>query len=575
LWVAFSNQAYDRLTAGGTVSFYPKDETQVAHADKIFVSTSAGTVSGDKYVVYYPDASTVVETYDNQADAVAAAAVINAASAYIWMFGPSGRPSYITATAIGNAYYTGVKLCSSTLFPLGIPYYEGPINEPGIGRYLGQQMRMFRAAVKAGNPDAQVIGPCPVDITNPAWSNFFISGGLNYIDALSFHDYNTAVCGDLNQGRTQIEAFLALLAANGWTGPLWQTEAQSAMTCVYGVHHPRRARTCMLHMLLWEQYGIPRERNCYWYDVSIGFWGFPVWAWNGDESSQPQVPMYRTLTEETFNMPHHHRVYFGSPAADAIFLGSVYGSSTTLGPSTLVLISASHIPGATVTISVAGTTSPLTVVDAFGNTSTVTISSGLAVIPVDDVPTYVRLPAGVTVTVSSVLDWGTSPHPNVAALGAATLGGAATPDINDGQFLNLYAAYPGGIGIAYSPVTVPDDIAIAFDQAVTVDRVIIWCGPCWQSMGVLVDFDIDTSSDGVTWTTRTTVTKTTPSSFNHGTSSTNAGCKQETYSDEQWIFPVTLPSPVSCQYIRAHVRATSYGGEPDAAAVAAGGQGRN
>lgn len=97
----------------------------------------------------------------------------------------------------------------------------------------------------------------------------------------------------------------------------------------------------------------------------------------------------------------------------------------------------------------------------------------------------------------------------------------------------------------------------------------------WQVGSSLLDFDIQTSDDGTTWTTQATVTKSAPLTFLHGTNSTNAGCQYETFWDEQWIFDVKIPTPVVCTYIRVNVRSTSYGGEPDATTLSVGGQGGN
>jgi hypothetical protein len=78
--------------------------------------------------------------------------------------------------------------------------------------------------------------------------------------------------------------------------------------------------------------------------------------------------------------------------------------------------------------------------------------------------------------------------------------------------------------------------------------------------------------EGFVWTTRATVTKAA-TSIQHGTSTEDTGCQRETYWDEQWVFPVELPTPVDCDAIRIVARGASYGGEPDAASLAVGGQG--
>ena len=575
LFTNFPNGTVDSLilpgSSGGTyLTCYAKDGT--VDSSKVYVALDAGSVSGNRIRVYYPNSSTLVETYDNQASSAPAAAAINAASAYIRAFtNNASTGGTLAVTVIGNAHWTGVVTVVSTLYP-DVTRFEGPSNEPGMSAELAHQMQIFQAAVHTGNSSALAIGPCPVDINPGGWEPFLAAGGGAYCDEISFHAYNAISNGDINLGRSSIEAFQALLTKYGLQSkPLWQTEATQVFTAIYGVYHPRRARVPLMQTLLWEQYGLARERNPYWYDVSHGFWDFPVWLEQGDGSLNPQCVLYRTLAEETFGQTHHQRLDFGL-VGDHIFLGSVYQASG--GASTVVLMVTSYMPEATVTLTVTGTTSPLTVVDGFGNLSTVNIISGRAVIPVSDIPTYVRLPTGAGVTVYTCNDW---PPVNVGGQGtssswlaAATLSGVSSSVINDGGFMTNYG---NGTGIAYSLASLPDTAALTWPTATRVDRVIIWCGPVWQVASALVDFDVQTTVDGTTWVTQTTVTKTTPSSFQHGTDSTNVGCQRETYWDEQWIFDVKLPQPVTAKGVRLYVRATSYGGEPDNASTVTGGQG--
>ena len=125
----------------------------------------------------------------------------------------------------------------------------------------------------------------------------------------------------------------------------------------------------------------------------------------------------------------------------------------------------------------------------------------------------------------------------------------------------------------FSSSALPEAATLLFDSQRTIGRVVVFCGPAWQNSSCLVDFDVDTTTDGTNWTTRETVTKTTPTSFLFGSDGTSVGTSRETYWDEQWIFDVALPTPVACSGVRVNVRATSYGGEPDSAAIGAGGQG--
>ncbi len=272
-----------------------------------------------------------------------------------------------------------------------------------------------------------------------------------------------------------------------------------------------------------------------------------------------------TYAQEVFGKNFHHPVDFGCVPANNIFVGNVYGDAVT--GSVMALACMSAMPNSTVTLTVAGTTDPITVVDGFGVETTVVQSSGRIIVDVQETPSYVRLPAGVNAWVYAVRDWGHTPNVSVsAAKTSAVLGGAGAAEIANDEFFDVYTGGAGSSGIALSDIDPPDTAEIKFGQDIVVDRVIVWSGPAWQAMPGLVDYDIDTWN-GTTWTTRETVTRTDVDSFWHGSAFTNAGCQRETFWDERWIEDVKLASPVTCKGVRVHVRETTAGGEPDADCV--------
>lgn len=539
-----------------------------------FVSIGAGSVSGAKITVYSPNNTTLVETFDNLAGKDAASAAINTGSAYIKAFTGTGNdaPGSLAATAIGTTRHTNVGTVVSTLYPL-ITRFEGPTNEPTLSAEYAHQMMIFQDSVHTGNASAKAIGPCPVDVLNlAAWRAFLAAGGGAYCDEISFHAYNFDTSGDHNLGNYTFTNFVNMLASYGLSGKtLWQTESTQAMTCVYGVHHPRRARKTMVDTLLLEQYGIPRERNNYWYDNSHGFWSFPVWLSNGDGSMQPQGALYRTLAEETWAMTHSSKLDFGTPGNN-IFLGSIY--SGTSG-SCAVAMCASYMPNSSVTYQITGATGSLTAVDGWGNTSPIAITpGGLATVPTNDFPSYLRLPVGATATVYSVNDWPqikVNGHGLNAALNArlpCRVGNQLSMVPRDGKFQTNYGAGSEGGGdsggVFYTAAALPATATLTWETSTRADRVIVWCSPPWQIASTLLDFDVQTSVDGTTWVTQNTVDNTADAvSFLHGSDSNGTGCQYETYWKEQWIFDVKFTGgPVTCKAIRLNVRACSHGGEP-------------
>ncbi len=586
-WMSFPNYdtAFDDMiiptdSAGyGWLSFFAKTLAMSQQGDKIFISCADGSVSGKKVTIYYPNSSTVVETYDNLSTAAVdyptVVAAINDNSDYVI----ATRGLFTTAhnclpTAIGKTHRDTLIDIVSTLYPLGVTRFEGPINEPplqaGTADFFAQAMRVFADAVHEANPDAKAIGPCAVDITNlTGYRQFGDAGGFGFVDEVSFHDYNTCLNGDVNQARNTIEAFLSMLAEyDAQDKPRWQSEANHAITSVVNVYHPRRSRIPLLHTMVWEQYGVPFERNPIWYDWSHGFWSyasFMVGGYAGDKTMFPWGTMFCTYAQEVFGKEFHHPVDFGCVPANNIFIGNVYGDAAT--GSVMALAATSQMPSSTVTLTVVGTTDPLVVVDAFGVESTVTQSAGRVTVDVQETPTYVRLPVGVNAWVYSVKDWGHTPLVSIsAAKSSATLGALGAAQIADDQFLGDYTGGPGSVGVTFSSVDPPDSAEVKFGQDIELHRVIVFCGPAWQEMPGLVDYDVDTW-DGATWTTQETVVNTDNTSFWHGSAFTNAGCQRETFWPERWIEDIGLASPVTCKGVRVYVRETTSGGEPDADCV--------
>jgi hypothetical protein len=570
MWSNFRAETYDRLylpgaSTGNFLAVYPATET--VDGSQVFVAVSAGTSSGTKVQVYSPDSATLVETYDNLASDSAAATAINAASTRIKVFA-QGQPSgaAMAATAIGNAYFTGVKQIVSTLYP-DIQHFEGPSNEPTLNAECAHQMRLFAGAVHAGNAGAKAMGPCPVSLNTGKWDAFLAAGGGDWCDLFAFHDYNSMTGGNIPLGRTSIGQWIATLTRYGQQGKArWQTESGTAFKSVYGVHHPRRAVWKLIHTLLWEQNGLPAERNTPWYDKQHGFWSFPAWIINSDTSLNPDAIMLRTLTAETWAKTYASKLSFG-PHGDNILLGNVYSGSD--GTSTVVICASSQIPNLTVTLTVTGASGPLTTVDAWGNTSSVAVSGGRVTLPAPAHPVFLRLPAGASVSVYTIADW---PQLGVRGQGdnSAIRATATSPLANDRQWMTVYDG--NGTGAYLGPTSLPDDFTLHWPHPTRFDRVLLWNGMSWQLGASLLDFDIQTSSDGTTWITQATVTRTADV-FLHGTSAKNAGTQYETYWDEQWIWDVKLPAPVTASYLRLHVRNTSYGGEPDATTNSIGGQG--
>lgn len=558
---------------------YVKDAS--VDGSQVFVSAGPGTNAGtSKVQVFHPDSTTLVESYDNLANANTACVAINASSAYVKVFngGAEGDAELTSVTAIGTSMRSGVMETVETLHPLGVTRYEGPRNEPRLWTTADRQdvaheMMLFHDAVHTAVPEAIAMGPCTVNtFPTDGFTAFAQAGGFDYCDEISFHAYNSITAGDFNLGRVLLKQFFDLMDSLGQGNKtFWQTESTHTFTSVYSVAHWHRSRVPLIETLLFEQFGVPKELNMVWYDVSHGFWAYPAWLEFGDGSLVPYAGLYRTLSEETYERVHHHAVDFGSVQANRIFLGSVYTSESD--ESTMVIVAQSYMDDCSVRLSIHGDAAPIVVVDAWGNETIVPQDEGKITVPVSDVPSYVRLPAGVHASVYSVLDWGPSPDRTVSPIGTAYLSDAVLPLVGDNGYQSYYSP---SVGVGTSATNPPDSAHILFSGNLDVDRVVVWCASPWQSQSAMTEFTVQTTdvaepAEG-DWVDRESVSAPA-SSFVFVTSASNAGCQRETWWNEQWIFDVPLGGTYTCRGVRVLATATSYGGEPDAACVAIGGQG--
>ena len=199
-----------------------------------------------------------------------------------WYLGrdPQRKRSLMVAFGDGTADLAGVRTIVER-FKTDIEYWE-PRNEPNYGSsaadFVNKELKPFYETVHGVDPNLKVLGPGTVAIgpqLQPWLEDFFKAGGAKYIDAFSFHFYN-GLNGDLWLGRQSMDSLTALLKKYDADGmEKWQTE-QGYFACVYGSYQPRlQGRWTMLEMMLFEQYGLPKEHNHLWYDRSHGFWDFP------------------------------------------------------------------------------------------------------------------------------------------------------------------------------------------------------------------------------------------------------------------------------------------------------------
>ncbi|MGB2936796.1 MAG: hypothetical protein WBD05_01150 [Phycisphaerae bacterium] len=463
-------------------------------------------------------------------------------------------------------------------FKNDIRYWE-PRNEPNFGSngadFVKNEMKDFYETVKSVDPGLKVMGPGTVSIgLGPNGlgfiEDFLKAGGGKYIDVFSFHAYNMVV-GDLMQIRTSMGALMALLQKYGLEKiEKWQTE-QGYPAAVYGAYSPRRqGRWTMLQMLAYEQYGIPKEHNHWWYDRSHGFWDVPHWWINDDGGMNPAGPLMRVYSEEVFGKTIAKAYNFG-PVGNKLYLGNLYTGGPG-APGVAAFMSAGS-PDGEINLKVSGGNT-LRVVSAFGVERDLPVTNRMATLPVPEIPVYVEMAKGQTIEVVP-MDYG----PNLAlakGVTAAASGTGAHP-VNKDLPNDIRKVFNGKLEICYwgsddvwydNTEGFPAWIEIRLPQAQQISRVIIYSGVPWSWRGTLLDYELQYDRNGK-WVTIEHV-KESPRTI--GVFTPPVRCTVDSFFSERCMFLHHFP-PVRTQKIRLLVHEATYGGGPDKTFDEALGQG--
>jgi hypothetical protein len=461
-------------------------------------------------------------------------------------------------------------------FSNDIRYFE-PRNEPNGGTsgatFVKDEMKPFYDTVKSVDPALKVLGPGTVSIGPhlfPWLEDFLKAGGAKSIDCFSFHAYNT-VNGDLFLARKALDTLNATLKKYGAEKlEKWQTE-QGYFAAMYGVYAPRhQGRWTMLQMMVYEQYGIPKEHNVYWYDRSHGFWDIPTWWENNDSGLNPAAALMRVWSEELYGTNFVKAFDFGE-GGNKLYIGSLFA-----GPNKQIaaFMSAGSTDG-TVALKVS-TGTKLHTISAFGVEKDLPVSGGIATLEVPELPIYVELENGQTIAVQPT-DWG----PNLAKSPGVTASSSAPPDfnllklgqnaiskINNGDFENWYWSQTADSGpwTVKNP-TFPFSVQLQFPAPTNLSRIVVYASPPWQGQGSLLDYELQYDKNG-RWVTLDHV-KEPAKTVQAITPSTRTTV--DTYYSDRWIFQHHF-QPVKSARIRLLIHDTTWGGAATKEVYEAGGQ---
>ncbi len=476
------------------------------------------------------------------------------------------------------AYLAGVRQVVQA-FHGQVKYYEGR-NEPNYYESPEQyvaEMRDLYNTIKSVDPTCKLIGPGVVDLTPgyglPWIDKFFAASGGQYIDAFSFHAYN-AVNGDLFLARTNLNNMKALLTRYGLQNiEIWQTE-QGYSAALYGEYLPNlQGRWDMLQMMVWEQYGIPKEHNVLWYDISHGYWDVPDFWENDDGSANPAVPLMRVWSEELYGTKFSNPLDFGA-TGNNLYVGNKFVGP---GKSVLALMSAGSTDGK-VQFAVQGTTS-MHVVSDFGVETNVPVVNGVATVAVGEIPTYIEVGPGVTADLIPQ-DFGHNLATDAGVV-ARTSGDGHNPvdpllsnDINkvrDGVMQSWYLTQNFADDVWYdnTPAGQTPWLELDFPQAQNIDKAVIYAGDPWQWRGSLLDYQLQYFNDNSQQWVNIEHVQEQPKSIGVYTPITKSTV--DSFYSQRWIFESDFDA-VPTSKVRILVNDQTWGGGATSMDAEAGGQ---
>ena len=169
-------------------------------------------------------------------------------------------------------------------------------NEPtSPGQWHGTTAQLIRMAqdasqiIKAANPNALILSPCPVGPHQAAtWMDGFLSGGGGkYVDIISFHSYVTNyVAEQVITGGTTMHAVMAKYGQQN--KPLWSTEGGWQADSGVRTEALQAAFLARFYVLHWSS-GIQR---LYWYA-----WDDPKFGtlWDSKNGMHPAATTYKVM----------------------------------------------------------------------------------------------------------------------------------------------------------------------------------------------------------------------------------------------------------------------------------------
>jgi hypothetical protein len=443
-----------------------------------------------------------------------------------------------------------------------VQYYE-VINEPNLSMSPDDYVRILKEAykvIKSINPSAMVMGPAVCGI-NLGWCDaFYRSGGKNYTDIISVHDYEGNESIDPGHWIWKFGELRKLMARHGdGDKPIWQTERAiggvRAGNFIPGVQAVR----ILLQRDLLETLRIPAEHNLHYYLNASGYSQVPTYVWS-PSGPHPAALATRTRQAMIAGRTFEHTLDFGV-SGDQIFMGLLY---TGEDGSTITLRNYGTLDQ---NLELAATGNSVEAVDAFGNSQIIPVIGGHVTLTISDLPTYLRLSKGQTVTPPNI-DFGR----NIAPMASFSFSAPVKGDnslLTNGIFESHHegdknpAVWTGDLNKS------PQVLEITFAQEQTINRVLLFSERADNPYCALLDYDLEYQA-GSDWVTLQRVRTPCPPS----NPAITTDCKVDTWYLDQNFF-VNEFAPVQTRELRLVVYRTTHGFQVDDTAVQATGWSAN
>ncbi len=446
-----------------------------------------------------------------------------------------GREQMINFPGLTNTpeQMAGVTRTVARYYAQGVRWFEGA-NEPGVsntsvpavGAAYVPVMKAFHDAVKAGHPDAQVLGPAGV---NPlaGLDAFLKAGGGDTFDGFSFHAYNE-INGDYDMGERVLSKAGAILAKYGQASkPRWMTEQGDAIAFGAVVSTTTAIAGMLARIMVQERWAVPQEHCPYW-QIKAGDDNFPCELLNFDGSYNPTALVLWRWAIELWQRPFASAYSFGA-AGDGLWYGNRFDPKTPGGQLDAAAMSTSvfagkNTKGEVLKLRVSGSAwnSSVVTADAFGNETVCQVPGGILTLPPSDAfVRYVRHPSSWTLTPISN-DYGDNlaqlPGLTVTTASNQSMAGLLVNGKTKNPFSTFLAAADGGgkcFGSSSNWSTVsmqgingysikndthlPYDIVLTLPTAQPVRRVILSTPPPRIVLSSLLKFQIWTRAEGGAW----------------------------------------------------------------------------